>query len=272
MLSETPRGSRSSDASPEILLDKQNGVGVITFNRAAESNPISVTFTDAMLRILDEVDQDKGLHAVILTGAGRVFSAGAELGKVVHPDGIDSETQFGYVHGYGKVIQRLRELSLPVIAAVNGPAVGGGASLAMACDIAVAAEEANYYFAFGRVGAAGCDIGCSYFLPKLVGTQRANHWLLTGATVSAIEGKTAGLFTEVVPRKDLLSFALDLAARIGVATPRRAAAATKMAVLRGQDSDLQTCLSYETYVQTYLFTTAEHKSRLQALMNRSQRR
>jgi enoyl-CoA hydratase/carnithine racemase len=264
--------SGEADASPEILLERREGVGIITLNRPAERNPISITFTDAMLRILDEVDQDQGLHAVILTGAGRVFCAGAELGKVVHPDGVDTEKQFGYVRGYGRVIQRLRELDLPVIAAVNGAAVGGGASLAMACDIALAAEDACYYFAFGRVGAAGCDMGCSYFLPKLVGTQRANQWLFTGATVNAVEGKAAGLFAGIAPRETLLAQALEVAAQIKVATPRRAAAATKMAVLRGQDSDLQTCLSYETYIQTYLFTTDEHKSRLRTLMDRTKPR
>src|SRR5262249_6972565 len=150
---------------------------------------------------------------------------------------------------------RVRELDLPVIAAVNGPAVGGGAALALACDFAIAAPEANYFFAFGRVGAAGADLGCAWLLPKIAGELRARHWLLTGATVGGEEGVAAGLFVEVCPRERLLLRAKELALQVAQASPRRAAAATKLAVTRSSEIDLQTGLSYEAYVQTYLFTT-----------------
>jgi len=102
------------------------------------------------------------------------------------------------------VLQQLDDdLELPVIAAVNGAAVGGGAALAMACDIAVASDRARYSFAFGRLGAAACDMGCSYLLPRIVGSVRARHWLLTGASVDAEAGRAAGLFVDVVSGEQL---------------------------------------------------------------------
>lgn len=260
--------SKPSAIVPSVLVERRDGAAIVTFNRPNERNPLGLDFTDKMLSILDELEGDDDLHAVILTGAGRVFCAGAELGKVVHPDGIDGETQFRNVRGYNKVIQRIRDLDLPVIAAVNGPAVGGGVALALSCDIAIASEAASYYFAFGRVGAGSCDMGCAYFLPKIVGTIRAKHWLLTGKTVDAAEGKAVGLFVDVVPGHQLLQSALDIAAQIKPATSRRAAAATKLAVARGEDSDLQTCITYEAYAQSFLFTLPEHKSRVRALINK----
>lgn len=266
----TPHTSpTTSAAQPRILVERRDGVAIVTLNRPQERNPLGLGFPDEIMGILQELEDDLSLHAIVLTGAGSVFCAGAELGKAVHPDGVDPEVQFRFIRGLHKVVQRIRDLELPVIAAVNGAAVGGGAALAMACDIAVASERATYFFAFGRLGAAACDMGCSYLLPKIVGTIRAKHWLLTGATIEAAEGKAAGLFVDVVPADHLLTAALEIAGAIKVATPRRAAAASKLAIVRGEDADLQTCITYETYMQTYLFSTDDHKSRLSLLMNRS---
>jgi enoyl-CoA hydratase/carnithine racemase len=142
----------------------------------------------------------------------------------------------------------------------------------MACDIAVASDKARYFFAFGRLGAAACDMGSSYLLPRIVGSVRARHWLLTGASVEAEAGRAAGLFVDVVPGEHLLDAALAIAASIKQATPRRAGAASKLAIARGEDTDLQSCLSYEAYVQNYLFSTDDHKSRLRALMEQQKRK
>ena len=263
----------ASDAAPtDILVERREGVAIVTLNRPHERNPLGLAFPDQMLGVLQALDDDHGLHAVVLTGAGNVFCAGAELGQVVHPDGVDAEVQFRFIRGLHKVVQRIRDLELPVIAAVNGAAVGGGAALAMACDIAVASERASYFFAFGRLGAAACDMGCSYLLPRIVGSVRARHWLLTGASVEAEAGRAAGLFVDVVPGEQLLPAALAIAAAVKAATPRRAAAASKLSIARGEDTDLQACLSYETYVQNYLFSTDDHKTRLRALMEQQKRK
>jgi enoyl-CoA hydratase/carnithine racemase len=262
----------NADARTDILVERREGVAIVTLNRPRERNPLGLAVPDQMLGVLQQLDDDHDLHAVVLTGAGNVFCAGAELGQVVKADGIDPELQFRVIRGLHKVVQRIRDLELPVIAAVNGAAVGGGAALAMACDVAVASDKARYFFAFGRLGAAACDMGCSYLLPRIVGSVRARHWLLTGASVEAEAGRAAGLFVDVVPGERLLDAALAIAASIKQATPRRAGAASKLAIARGEDTDLQSCLSYEAYVQNYLFSTDEHKSRLRALMEQRKRK
>jgi enoyl-CoA hydratase/carnithine racemase len=254
-----------ADGSP-IKVDIHEGVATLTLDRPKQRNPLSAELLQHAPAALDALEADKEVRAVVLTGAGTVFCAGAQLGTVLHPDGLDGEWQLTLLRGFNRLAQRIRELDLPVIAAVNGPAVGGGAALALACDFAVAAPEASYYFAFGRVGAAGADLGCAWLLPKIVGELRARHWLLTGATVGAEEGRAAGLFIEVCPRDKLVARAQELARQVAEAAPRRAAAATKFAISRASEADLNSVLGYEAYIQSYLFTTPEHKERLGAFL------
>lgn len=251
---------------PGLDLECRDGAAILTIDRPDSRNSLGKNFAASLVRALDSLERDPGVHAIVLTGTGNVFCAGAELGAVVSPEGIDQEVQFGAIRDYNRLIIRLRELELPIIAAVNGPAVGGGAALALGCDIAIASENANYFFAFGRLGAAACDMACAWILPKIVGTVVAQHWFLTGATVGAEQGLRHGLFVEVVPQDRLVERAVEIAQRIRAATPRRAAAATKQAVLRGQDADFQSCAIYEPYIQAYMFTTSEHKERLASLM------
>ena len=252
--------------SPDLWLECREGTAILTIDRPASRNALGLALAADLIRVLDELERDEGVRAVVLTGEGSVFCAGAELGALLDPAGMAHEKQFRVIRDFNRLTQRLRDLDLPVIAAVNGAAVGGGAALALACDIAVASEKASYYFAFGRVGAAACDMACAYLLPKIVGTVVAQHWFLTGATVRAEEGQRRGLFVDVVQPERLLDRALEIAAQIAAASPRRAAAMSKQVVLRGQDADFGTCATYEAYLQSYLFTTDEHKERLAALM------
>jgi len=253
-------------AQPQITLERVGRVAIITLNRPGMRNPLSLDFKKQIVPLLDQVEEDSNLSAIVLTGAGKTFCAGAELGEVVHPDGKDDEEQFRSVRTYNQVIQRLRAHDLPVIGAINGAAVGGGAALALACDIVIASEKASYFFAFGRVGAAAADMGCTYLLAKAVGSARARHWILTGRSVGAAEGLAAGLFAEVVPADTLLARAIEIGEEIGKAAPRRAAAATKLALNRADDTSFEACITYEAYVQNYMFTTEEHRARLRALM------
>jgi enoyl-CoA hydratase/carnithine racemase len=154
-----------------------------------------------------------------------------------------------------------------VICALNGAAVGGGAALAMACDLVVAAEEASYSFPFGQLGVSAADMGCAHMLPRLVGTARAKQILLTGATVSASQGKLDGLFIDVVPGGKVLEVALHLAQNIVTAGSRRALAGTKLALLRGEANEYSTALSYELYLQCYMLNTPEHNKRLRAFVD-----
>ncbi|WP_088625841.1 enoyl-CoA hydratase/isomerase family protein [Oceanicola sp. 22II-s10i] len=251
-----------------LRIEKRDGVAVVTFTRPSEQNPLSEELLFELTATLQSLEADRDLHAVILTGEGRSFCAGAQLGVIVHPDGVDSEMQYMLVRAFNRLAQLIRGIDLPVIAAVNGNAVGGGAALALCCDIAIAAESARYYFAFGRVGASSCDMGCSYMLPRVVGSVVARHWMLTGKELDAQEGLKHGLFVDVVPDGELLDAALAIAARIREATPRVAAGATKIATMRGETTEFDACMDYEAFIQTFLFTRDEHKTRLSDLMKK----
>lgn len=250
-----------------FAINRENGIATLTLLREERRNPLSPELLDHIFDALDDLESDPDIRAIILTGSGPVFCAGAEMGTVLHPDGMDGETQFLLLRRFFRLAQRIREIDLPVIAAVNGPAVGGGASLALACDFAIASRKASCYFAFGRVGAAGCDMGCSFFLPRIVGAARARLWLLTGATVDADEGLAAGMFVEICSEERLLPRARELALKIAASSPRRATAATKFAIARGEEIDLNSCISYEAYIQGFMFTLPEHRSRLGEFLN-----
>ena len=263
--------ARQTDATaPELLVNLADGIGRITLNRPEIRNPLSLDFAEAMNAALDQLEDDPDCRVIILTGNGPVFCGGAQLGSVLVTEEVDMDWQYLVLRGVNRMIKRMRALDLPIIAAVNGPAVGGGASLALACDIAIAAPKASYYFAFGRMGASGADMGCTYLLPRLVGTMRASHLMLTGATVGAEEGRELGLFTEVAAADQLQAAAERIARAMIDSSPRRATAFTKMALFRGESIDLESCLEYEMIAQNYLFRGDEHKQRLNAFLNRKQ--
>ena len=250
------------DDDPEILVDLHDGIGRITFNRPDQRNPMTVTWISGFAEALDTLGEDPECRVIIITGNGPVFCGGADLKNLLKPEGVDMEEQLLVVRKAFRLATHMHELDVPLIAAVNGPAVGGGCAIGMACDIAIAAPSASYYFAFGRIGASGADVGCTYLLPRRIGATRAAHLLLTGATVEAQQGFDLGLFVELVESEELLSRAESIARQIIEAYPRRAAAITKMALIRGESSDLATCLEYEALAQNYTFRTKEHEERL----------
>jgi enoyl-CoA hydratase/carnithine racemase len=252
----------TNSENPEVLVQRQDGVATITLNRASESNPIGWSLGGELLAALDDLEDDKSISTVVLTGAGRVFCAGAKLGEVVKPEGVDPEEQYYGFRDIVRAVSRIRNYELPVICALNGGAVGGGAALALACDLIVASEQAYCLFAFGRMGASAADMGCTYLLPRFVGMMRARHLLLTGGRVSAQEGKDFGLFIDVVAGTELMAEAHRLAKQVGDSAPRHALTATKQVMLRGETTEFETCLMYERYLQTYFLNSNEHKSRL----------
>ncbi len=259
---------RKTDDNPEVLVEIDDGIGLITFNRPDQRNPLTAEVPGLLNAAFDRLESDKSCRVIILTGSGPAFCGGADLKGLLGSEDVDIEWQLDVIRAAFGLTKRIRELELPVIAAVNGHAVGGGAALAMACDFAVASPEASYYFAFGRIGASGADMGCTYLLPRHVGAAKARHLILTGATVDAEMGRELGLFVDVVPTDELLAQARAMARQIVDAYPRRAAANTKNALLRGETTDLDTCLSYEAVVQNYMFRTDEHKERLDAFLKR----
>lgn len=256
-----------STEGPEVLIERRDNIAIITLNRPQTRNAISLTLGENLLHALNDVDGDPDIGAVVLTGAGPTFCAGAKLGDIIGPEGVDRVPRDrGILYGI-KAVQKLRTMDLPVVCAVRGVSVGGGAAIAMACDLVVAADDAAYYFAFGRVGASAADFGCAHMLSRMVGTAKARHILLTGMRVNAQLGWECGLFIDVVSGETLLDQALALARSVAASGPRDALAATKQILLRGENIDFETCLYYENFVQTHFLNTDEHLRRVKVMVD-----
>ncbi|HEY5013801.1 MAG TPA: enoyl-CoA hydratase-related protein [Acidimicrobiia bacterium] len=197
----------------------REGIAVVTLDRPERLNAMSFELVDDLHAVLDDLHADNALRVVILTGAGRGFCAGLDLkslGSASVASGITSGPRAGMrsqAH-IAALVPHIRSLQQPVIAAINGPAYGGGFALACACDIRIAAESARMGVQFIKVGVSGCDIGISYTLPRLIGASRAHELMLTARDVEAAEALQIGLVARVVPDADLLEAALEVATTI----------------------------------------------------------
>jgi len=191
-------------------------VGLVTLNRPEQLNALNVAMLDDFRELFAVLSQDDALRVLIITGAGRGFCAGADLNDaVVHKDTTafaDPENFLRLVQErYAALILGLRRIPQPVIAAVNGVAAGGGFSMALACDIRVAAPEASFVASFANLGLSGGELGTSYLLPRLIGVARSSEILYTGRKVKADEAERMGLVNRVVPREALIETALSYA-------------------------------------------------------------
>ncbi len=248
-------------ANDEVVIEKDGETAWIVLNRPEKRNAQGVTFTASLLSALDRVERDPEVSVAILTGAGPVFGGGGDLKEIMSVEPSEPEWEFELIRGYNTLISRLYYFERPIIAAVNGPAIGGGACLALACDFALASEQGAYHFAFGRIGLSGADMGAPYLLQRHIGAARASHLMLTGALVDARRGVELGLFVEVVPAERLRGEALRIARSIA-AQSRRAMTITKMALRRSPEAGLTASLEYEAYLQSFAFRSKEHKRRL----------
>jgi enoyl-CoA hydratase len=203
---------RAGDAVSVLRLDRPDRLNAISFELVADLH-------DA----LDDVARDESCKVVVLTGAGRGFCAGADLtgyGDVPGTEDMGEAWQFmGIQQKITGLVPRLQRLKVPVIAAVNGPAAGGGFALVLASDIRIAARSARFNVAFIRIGISACDIGTSWLLPRLVGAARAHELMLTGRIFDAAEAERIGLVTQVVPDEQLLDAALEKADEICANSP-----------------------------------------------------
>ena len=251
-----------TNPEPEVLIETLDGIALLTLNRPENRNAIGWTMSRSLLDALDTVEKDEGIRAVVLTGAGKTFCAGAKVGESIGQDVRDNALRDAGFRDSVEAVRRLRTFELPVICALTGTAVGGGVAFALACDLVVAAEDSGYLFAFGRVGASAADLGCGYLLPRIVGSLRARHILLTGMRVDARTGKDYGLFAEIAAPETLLDTAINLARSVSHAGTRQSIAATKQVLMRGETTDFDTCLYYELYLQTYLLNSEESRRKV----------
>ena len=209
--------------STVLVEQPKPGIRQITLNRPQSLNAMNHELVADVHSALDEVDADTSCRAVVLTGAGRAFCAGLDLkGAGVAPgtDGL-GRAQAGMLsqQHIASLYTHMRRVRKPIIAAVNGPAAGGGFAFALASDIRVAAESAKFNVAFVRIGLSGCDVGVSYLLPRLIGASKAFELMLTGRFVLAEEAERIGLVSRVVPDGEVVDAALLIADQIAANSP-----------------------------------------------------
>lgn len=251
-----------------LLCDVDDGVAVITMNRPEKRNALSNELTPAFREVLLSLDHDPAVRCVIVTGAGKAFCSGGDVsgmgggGRTTTVEAAIRQLQ----QGQEALTLRLVELSKPTIAVLPGPAAGAGMSIALACDLRIAAESAFVATAFGNIGASG-DYGGSWLLTRLVGSSRAKELYFTGRRVTAEEGRALGIFNEVVPDARLREHSRALALQIA-AGPPVAMRYMKENLNRALDLDLRACLAMEADRMVRSMRTEDHREAVAAFMEK----
>jgi 2-(1,2-epoxy-1,2-dihydrophenyl)acetyl-CoA isomerase len=252
-------GLEAGNGERAALLAIDGAVATITLNRPQRLNAFNLALHDALRAAFDRIEQDGGIRAVIITGAGRAFSAGQDLGDRAAAFEASAPPDLGELleRHYNRLVLRIAALPVPVIAAVNGMAFGAGAALASACDVTLAAASAQFVFGFGRV-ALGPDAGTSWFLPHRVGPGRALALTLTGEAVDAARAEQIGLVFRTVPDEALGEEARALAVAFAKG-PREALAATKQQMRTAFLGSLEAALAGEAAMQRRLGATDDFR-------------
>jgi len=248
----------------ELLVEKKNGIGTITFNRPDKMNALSNTSFREFGQALVDMDADNSVKVVIITGAGKAFTAGLDLAESKNGASEEALQVVPLMGGTAWIAHTMRNMKKPVIASINGIAVGGGFSIALACDIRIASEDAKMGAAFLRVGLLP-ELGSTYNLPRLVGVAKACELIFTARTIDAKEAKEIGLVNVVVPRDQLQAYTLKMAEDITKAAPL-ALQIAKKALYQGLDCDLDTAVQFEQLGQSTCFKSNDFKEGIQAFL------
>jgi 2-(1,2-epoxy-1,2-dihydrophenyl)acetyl-CoA isomerase len=248
-----------------LLIDRGDGVATLTLNRPESMNSLSVELKNLLLSSLRDVAEDDSVRAVVLTGTGRGFCVGQDLGEHIQllQAGDPAPLRTVREH-YNPITELLSTMGKPVIAAVNGTAAGAGASLAFACDFRVVSTEAKFLLAFANVG-LGLDSGASWTLPRLIGGARAAELALLATPISAQVAQSYGLVTRLVEPEQVLPAATELARSLA-GGPTVAYAAIKQALHYAASHDLSESLENEAVQQDAAGHSADHQAAVAAFV------
>lgn len=253
--------SPAAGTDPAVLVTRDEtdpSVAVVTLNRPAKYNALTVELKEALLAAAVEVAADETVRAVVLTGAGKAFCVGQDLGEHAAALDADPVDALGTVRRhYNPLIRALNEAPKPVVAAINGPCVGAGLGIALATDLRIAAEGLKFATAFTGIGLS-TDSGLAASLAHAVGVSRATELVLLNEQFTAEDARNWGLVRDVVPADEVLATALELARRLA-AGPTRAYAEVKGALRFGAVNELPAVLEYEADAQVRLSTTRDHQ-------------
>jgi 2-(1,2-epoxy-1,2-dihydrophenyl)acetyl-CoA isomerase len=266
-VSGTEGSAPGSGGAPVELVrdDRDASVAVVMLNRPARRNALTVELKQALVEALHRLADDAEVRAVVLTGAGKSFCVGQDLAEHAEALRADPATAFDTIERhYNPVVRALTGMPKPVVAALNGGAVGAGLAFALACDLRVAAEDATFATAFAAIGLTA-DSGLSASLVHAVGASRASELLLLGEPFSAEQARQWGLVRAVVPADQVLDAALQLARRLA-AGPTAAYAELKKAIALGAVSPLERVLAAEAAAQARLGLTEDHRGAVEAFL------
>jgi len=247
-----------------ILFEKQEGIAKITLNRPDKYNSFNRAMALALQERLDDCQAEESVRAIYLTGAGKAFCAGQDLGEVVAEDGPALTTIL--TEHYNPIVTRLRAIEKPIIAAVNGVAAGAGANIALACDIVVAAESAAFLQAFSKIGLIP-DSGGTFFLPRLIGYQKATALMMLGDKVAAAEAERLGMIYQYFPDQDFPQESWKLAEKLSK-MPTAGLGLTKRALNHSLENDLQQQLALEDQLQSAAGKTEDYAEGVQAFLEK----
>lgn len=248
-----------------IRLEKEHSIARITLNRPNAFNSFNREMALAFQEALDAANQDKLVRAIVIRGEGKAFCAGQDLKEVTSPELNPGFKKILDEH-YGPIIRKIRNTEKPVIAAVNGVAAGAGANIALACDIVIAHELANFIQAFSAIGLIP-DSGGTFFLPRLVGLQRATALAMLGDKISAKEAEEMGLIYKMVQADEFEEFVNRIASRLSK-MPTKALALTKQAFNASLNNSLDEQLALESKLQIEASSTDDYHEGVAAFVEK----
>ncbi|MDX1661517.1 MAG: enoyl-CoA hydratase/isomerase family protein, partial [Gemmatimonadota bacterium] len=243
-------------AESRVLVERDGPVGVVWLNRPEKLNAFAGDMRDRIGDAVETLAEDADVRVIVVTGEGRGFCAGADIDYLNELVAEENERDFARLLEAGeRVVKAIRSTGQPVIAAINGPAAGGGANLALACDLRIMSESASIGQTFTRIGLHP-DWGGTYFLPRLVGESRALELMWSGRMVGAEEALAIGLVNRVAPAEGFREEAMEWARQIAAAPPI-AVARIKHAVYESRDADMESMLALEMENQLACFATED---------------
>jgi 2-(1,2-epoxy-1,2-dihydrophenyl)acetyl-CoA isomerase len=260
----------ATEVEQHVKVETEGGVGWIRLNRPEKMNAIGAVTRKQLGDAIKQAERDDAVRVVVLIGSGRAFCSGADVTEMAQggEGGMRTPEDVGNVlrNEYMPMLTRLRTMPKPVIAAMNGPAVGIGASYALACDIRIAVPEAYLLEAFINIGLAP-DGGVSWLLPRLVGTGIAYEMFFTGKPLQAADAHRLGLINRLVPAEKLEAEVRELANHLA-SQPKQAMAAAKRAVNHALESSYEEALEFESYLQEAQAASPEFIEGVQAFLAR----
>jgi enoyl-CoA hydratase len=257
-----------------IRVTHQDGIVTMTFNRPETRNSMTPAMGEEVVRAVEEIRADASVRVFVLTGSGKAFSSGGDLGMLARDAGVagagNAPSMAGSPRDFYARYLAIHSLPVPTIAAINGHAIGAGLCIALACDMRIAAADARMGMTFTRLGLHP-GMGATYFLPRLVGTSRACELFFTGRVFDAAEAERLGIVTRTVSR-ETFDAAVDSLAREIAASGPVAVRMVKKAIYRGAEHSLEEMLDYESMQQGITFTTTDAREGVMAVMEKREPR